>query len=205
MVGMPFGISSADMLYWSLLFILLILALIAIVFSILAWSDSRSTQPHRDLTRQDVKARCDLCVDGDSTFGGAVQMDEGLAVCGPARLRQVCVESLCFGQVQTINVAGTFQLNAKQSSYRVDTAGANDITLLLPAVSQAPGHVFYLMVSVAGAGNTVMLDIADGDVLCNGTCVGTNPAYSFPTTAGNADAVLVTNDSVSAWFVSGHV
>ncbi len=202
---MIFGLSQEEILWWALLFILIILALVSVVFSTMAWADSRNCQPHRDITRQDIKARCDLCVDGDATFGGAVQLDEGLAVCGPARLRQVCVESLCFGQVQTINASGTFQLSAKQSSYRVDTAGTNDITLLLPSVSQAPGHVFYLTISVAGSHNTVMLDIADGDVLCNGTCVGTNPAFTFPTTAGNADAIMVTNDSVSAWFVSGHV
>lgn len=196
------GPGGAEALWWALIFVLIILSLVALVFATMAWADARDCQPHRDLTRQDVKARCDLCVDGDATFGGAVHLDEGLVVCGPARVRQVCVESVTLGQVQRILAAGTFQLSAKYTSYRVDTPGANAITLLLPAVSQAPGHVFYLAVSAAGAGNTVSLDIADGDSLCAGNCTTTNPAYTFPRVPGNPDAVALTNDSVSVWFAA---
>jgi hypothetical protein len=192
---------SSDKTWWALIFILIIISLIALIFAILAWYDSQSCQPHNDLTRQDIKATCDLCVNGNTTLGGAVHIDNGMAVCGASRFRSVCLESLCYGQTQLITLAGNFQLSGKFSSYRVDTLGTNNITLLLPLVSQVPGHVFNIFVSQQASDNTVILDIADGDQFCSNTCTATNPVFTMPQTAGNADAVILFNDSVSSWFV----
>lgn len=188
-------------IWWTLYAVTAVLAIIAIVFATLAYCDSQSSQPHRNITRDDITAKGDLCVDGNANFGSGVAMDETLVVLGRTTLRDTTSRTLSLLPIQTINSFGTFQLTNAYSSYRIDTAGIHAIVLILPPVSSAPGQLFQVAIAQVGASNTVTFEVSAGDQFCNGACTTTNPVFTMPGTAGNADCAIFMNDSVNSWFV----
>jgi hypothetical protein len=58
--------SSDRIAAWTLLAFALAVALIALIFSILAWADGGQSQPHSNLERRDLKLTGDLIVDGET-------------------------------------------------------------------------------------------------------------------------------------------
>jgi len=49
---------------WTLLAFAVALAMVALIFSVLAWTEAATTQPHQDLVRRDLTLKGDLIVDG---------------------------------------------------------------------------------------------------------------------------------------------
>jgi hypothetical protein len=190
-------ISSTEILWWSLIAILILISTVAIVFAVISYVCSQNSQPHQNITRQDVKVKGDLQVDGDSCLGGNVLIDGLQTVLGKSTLNETLIKSMNLGPVQTIGVAGTFQLTKEYTTYRIDTSGVNIIVLLLPAVSDAPGHEFQISLSPNGAGNTIQIDVFAGDFLNNSNV---NPVIIMPTVPGSPEMVLLRNDSLNSWF-----
>jgi hypothetical protein len=181
-------------------------AAVAIVFAIIAWNDSQAKRPHRRLERSDIVARGDLFCDGDIRAQGCLRIDHDCQVRGRARVGRMVLESLAFDDLKRIIDVGPVLLTREHGVYRIDTPGANTIHVQLPAVEDVPLQVFIVMVSRAGAGNTVQIDVASGDsISAGGALATTNPAYVMPSFAGAPDFVLLTNDAASTWFAVAHV
>lgn len=183
-------------------------ALVAIVFAILAWQDSQARRPHRRLERSNIVARGDLFADGDIRTKSCLRVDGEAQVRGKARLTRAALQSVSFDEVRRITDVGPVLLTKEYSAYRIDTPGAQTVRLQLPSIADAPLQVFQIMVSRLGAGSTVQIDVAPGDALSDGTAFATtNPAYVLPLTSGQPDQVLLFNDGLATqgtWFAVAH-
>jgi len=190
-------VSTVEILWWSLIAILILISTVSIVFAVISYVCSQNSQPHQNITRQDVKVKGDLQVDGDSVLGGSLLIDGSQTVVGKTTLRETVIRSMNIGPVQTIGVAGTFQLTKEYTTFRIDTSGVNVIVLLLPEVSEAPGHEFQISLSPNGAGNTVQIEVFAGDFLGDSNV---NPVITMPNVPGTPEMIVLRNDSLNSWF-----
>jgi hypothetical protein len=193
-----------QILWYCLVCAFVTVAIVAIVFAIIAWQDSQARRPHRRLERSNIIARGDLFADGDIRTKSCLRVDGEAQVRGKSRLTRAALQSVALDEVRRITDTGPVLLSKEYSVYRIDTPGAQTIQVQLPAVADAPLQIFQVMVSRAGAGNTVNIDVADGDALSDGTLTEINPVYTLPSVPGNPDQVLLTNDGVSVWFPIAH-
>jgi hypothetical protein len=199
------SIDPRQVAWWALIAIIVAVAIVAIVFAVLAFGESQVFKPHRNIVRHDMVAKGDLIVDGDGKVDALSA--ESLQVHKSANLNRLRTASLRFTDIVAISsssptgATGTasIQLTGSQTSYRVDaTGGAFD--LLLPPVSEAPGQLFQVAKSQLGADATVSLSVATGDFFC--TDSGCLPASANPVLsllAGQADQVWLGNDGLSSW------
>ena len=186
---------------------MIVIALVALGFALVAFADSQSDQSHRNISRRDGHFSGDVIIDSELHVEGIAVFDDNVYCNGSILQAQKTVtKGLQFNQVQVINNTGIFPLDASAAQYRVDTPGTNTITLILPKVSTSPGAVLWIAISQAGQTNTVNLDLTTGDMLCSGSspCTISNPAYSMPINASTPDQVMLTNDGVNVWFVNAH-
>jgi hypothetical protein len=180
-------------------------AIVAIVFAVLAWQDSQARKPHRCLERSNIVARGHLFADGDIRTKGGLRVDGETQLRCKARLARAAVQSLAFDNLLRITTLGPVMMDKAHTAYRVDTAGAQTIVLQLPPIAEAPSQIFQVMVSRLGAANTVHINVAPGDALSTGgTAITLNPAYTLPATSGQPDHVLLFNDGLSTWFAIAH-
>jgi magnesium-transporting ATPase (P-type) len=198
--------SNEQICWWIFVFLVVIIALIALAFALLAYSDSQFDQSHRNICRRDGRFCGDVIIDSELRVEGTAYFDDNVYISGTTTTKKLVTQGVTFSGLQIINSTGMYSLNPAISNYRVDTPGTNTITLVLPLVSLAPGAMFWVSTSRAGQGNTVNLNLSSGDMLCSGTSPSTitNPAYTMPILSGTPDQIMLTNDSVNVWFVSGH-
>ena len=192
--------------WWIFVFLVVVIALTALAFALLAYSDSQFDQSHRNICRRDGRFCGDVIVDSELRVEGNAYFDENVTVQGTTQTKHLVTQGVVFNGLQSITGTGMYSLNPAISNYRIDTPGAQTITLVLPLVSLAPGAMFWISTSRAGQSNTVNLNLSSGDMLCSGSSPGTivNPAYTMPILSGTPDQIMLTNDSVNVWFVSGH-
>lgn len=198
--------SNEQICWWIFVFLVLIIALIALTFALLAYSDSQCNQNHRNIVRRDGHFYGDVIVDSELRVEGTAYFDENVYVNGAVVTKKLIAQGLQLNGLQVITNTGIFSIDPNISNYRVDTPGTNTITLVLPLVSTVPGAVFWIATSRVGQSNTVNINITTGDMLCSGSSPGTlvNPAYTMPILPATPDQIMLTNDSVNVWFVSGH-
>jgi hypothetical protein len=180
-------------------------AIVAIVFALIAWQDSQARRPHRGLERSNIVARGDIFADGDIRTKSGLRVDCEAQLRGKSRISRAAIQSLSLDEVRRIIDGGPVLLCKDHTAYRIDTPGAQTIRMQLPAIADAPLQVFQIMVSRAGAANTVEIDVAAGDALSDGSGTAiANPAYTMPTLPGQPDHVLLFNDGLSTWFAVAH-
>lgn len=192
--------------WWIFVFLMIIIALIALAFALLAYSDSQFDQSHRNICRRDGRFCGDVIIDSELRVEGTAFFDDDVYISGSTVTKKMITQGQQFNGLQTITSTGMFSLDPSISNYRIDTPGTNTITVVLPLVKTVPGAMFWISTSRAGQSNTVNVNITSGDMLCSGTSPGTivNPAYTMPILSGTPDQIMLTNDSVNVWFVSGH-
>jgi hypothetical protein len=189
----------AEIVWYCVVCAFVSVAVVAIVFAILAWNDSQSRRPHRPLVRSDIQARGDFFADGDVRTKSDLRVDGDAQIRGKARIASIALD-----QVQTVTTAEPVLLSRCRTAYRIDTTGTQTIPILLPAIADAPLQLFFVSVSRQGSENTVQItaDSAAGDVLQAGT--GISNTYTLPYAPGQPDAVLLMNDGLSTWFLFAH-
>jgi hypothetical protein len=198
---------EALIVWWIFVFFMIVIALVALGFALVAFADAQSNQSHRNIFRRDGHFSGDVIIDSELRVEGVAVFDDNVYVNGPILQSQKNVTNgLQFNHVNVINNTGLFSIDPNIAQHRVDTSGAQTITLVLPKVNTCPGSTFWIAVSQAGQANTVNLDVSSGDMLCSGfsPCTILNPAYTMPINAGTPDQVMLTNDSVNVWFVTAH-
>jgi hypothetical protein len=183
--------------WWVLVGLIVVVALIAIVFAGLAFGESQVSQPNRNIVRQDIIAKGDLAVQGDT------QLNEVKS--NSITTQSVTTNSWRYTDVVVITTTEPFELKPDRSVYRIDTPGANTIDVLLPPVKEAPGCPFHVLKSIAGSQNNVRFHLAAGDVYAD--AAGQIPAKLNPCISllpAQPDHIRFSNDFQNVWFGSAH-
>lgn len=186
---------------WTILVIFSVAALLALIFSCLAYAECSGNQPRAKLIRRDLVLRGDLIVDGETQLDGNVVMDDKLTVNGSTKLSKLFLDSYQLLNPQIVVATGPVALYSDKSYVRVDT-NTGSVNLQLPLVSQVPGMVYFVSKSQLGQFSTVNLNVSGADLFCSTTCTLINPVYTL--IANQPDQVMITNDSLNTWFASAH-
>jgi hypothetical protein len=199
MAWLTIGLAS-QIGWWVLIVLIVIVAVIAIVFAVLAFGESQVYKPYRNIVRQDIIAKGDLIVDGDSKID-AVDA-ESLHVHKSTTLNRLKVSSLRLNDVVSITDTGTttIQLNGFNSAYLVDSNAGSTLDLVLPPISEVPGQVFQIMKSQDGSNATVNILISTGDFLCdNSGCLPASLNPLITLLPNQADQLWISNDFSNSW------
>jgi hypothetical protein len=195
-----FTFSAAQMAWWVLIGLIVIVAVIAIVFAVLAFGESQVVKPYRNIVRHDIVAKGDLVVDGDAKID-AVDA-ESLRVHKRSELNVLRVSSLRLHDVVVISDSGTtmIQLTPQNSAYRVDSPAGSIIDLVLPLTSECQGQLFQICKSQIGAAATVNVLVNPGDYLCdNSGCLPGSKNPLLTLLPNQADQLWISNDFVNSW------
>lgn len=193
---------AAQITWWVCVVCFSLVALVAIVFAVLAFVESQVVKPYRNIVRHDVIAKGDLVVEGDAKLD-SVDV-ERVMVQRDATMNRLKVKSLRVGEVFVLQETGssaTIQLTPQNTSYRVDQPDTA-FELVLPLVSDCPGQLIHVSKSLLGGSSQVHLTVHTGDYMCApGECFSwkTSPAVSLMQNQG--DQIWLSNDSVNAWKV----
>jgi hypothetical protein len=186
-VGLP------KIAFWLTVSLLAAMIIIGLVMSIFAWDSAQPSRPYLDLERDFIVARGNLTVNGESWLRSKTLVNN------------LYTDSINYSNIQVITVTGTIALSPNYSFYRIDTPGAHTITIELPSVADALGHMYHIFVSQDGANNTVNINVAAGDLACNGNgATGDLPSYVLPIVPGDADSIMIVNDHNNAWSFIAH-
>jgi hypothetical protein len=185
--------------WWLFIAAIVIVAVIAIVFAVLAFGESSVNRPASNIVRHDIIAKGDFVVDGEARMDSVDA--ESLHVHKGTSLNRLKVASLKMQDVVAITQTGpaTIQLTCQNSSYRVDSP-TGVFNLVLPAIADAPGQLVQIMKSQTGMAATVNVLVSPGDFLCNDS--GCIPASSDPILTllpNQADQVWLSNDFTNSW------
>lgn len=197
------GMNGHQIVWYCVVCAFVTVAVVAIVFAILAWNDSQARRPHQRLERSNIVARGEMFADGDILTKSNLRVDGEAQVRGKSRLSRAALQSLSLDEVRRIVGVGPIVLDKEHSAYRIDTPGAQMIHIQLPAISDVPLQVFVVMVSRLGANNTITIEAAPNDLLVDGAPTS-QPVHIMPVIAGQPDHVLLHNDGLSTWFTIAH-
>ena len=196
-----FSFQASEVLWWALIGLICIVAVVAIIFAGLAFGESQVYKPYRNLVRHDLVLMGDAMINGDTKVE---EMDaEVMRVHKGGTISRLRVSSLRLNDVVIISETGpaaTIHLTPANSAYRIDSPPGTQIDLFLPPAAEASGQLFQITKSQTGAEAIVKLHIATGDFLC--TNIGCQPASLDPTISllsNQADQLWITNDSLSSW------
>lgn len=195
-----YSFTASQVAWWVLIVLIIIVAVIAIVFAILAFGESQVVKPYRNIVRHDIIAKGDLVVDGDAKIDALDA--ESLHVHKSTTLHRLKTASLRMHNVVTLVDTGTntVQLTGHNSSYRVDSPPGSVLDFVLPPVDDAPGQLFQIMKSQAGAMSTVNVLIATGDFLCdNSGCLPSSSNPMITLLPNQADQIWISNDFANSW------
>ena len=186
--------------WWVIITLIVTVAVIAIVFALLAFGESQVSQPSRNIMRHDIVARGDLVVDGDARFD--VADVESLHVHKSTTLNRLTLSNLRLSVGPIITDAGTNRIlmSIHNGAYRVDSPAGSVVDLVLTPVSEAPGQLFQIIKSQRGALAQVNVLVSSGDFLCDN--FGCKPSKLTPVItllAEQPDQLWFSNDSVSCW------
>lgn len=189
-------LSASQIAWWGLTIAIVIVAIIAIVFAVLAFGESQVSKPYRNIVRHDIIAKGDLVVDGDSKIN---DLDaEGLVVHKSSILKRTRITNFGLNEVVSLtnNQGGVaIPLDIYHSVVRIDSP--LPFRLQLPPVASVPGQVFQIMKSQLAASAVVEIDVADGDFICgSGVCT---PNGSISLASGIADQIWISNDFINSW------
>lgn len=194
--------STSGLAWWIFIVAIVLLVLLALIFSILAWINAKPNQSHTNINRRNGHFSGDVIIDSELQVEGSAVFDDSVCVKGPTYLNTLATKNLTWISAQSITSTG-YTLSANYSAYRVDLPGSNTVNITIPAASSLPLVNIIIMVSQTGQNNTVNLllgSLADSFCSEGNPCTSSNPVYSMPINAGEPDMIELTNDGISTWF-----